>query len=529
MARLVLEDPNRPSRNWPLRPGINGIGRAPDNSVRLNFSNVSRHHAELLVLPTAPGARVILKDLGSSNGTFVNGEQVQLAELASGDHVHFGGLPCQFENERADPDRGDGASPACGTNSERSVIRLRDELTADRMRAKLDILLEIGRRLSGQYELDVLLQGALALLFEHIAIDRATILLRTNNGSLEPKALRVRDGLSPDAGFYSRQIAEAALTCDEPQLSVDAGLDSRFDGSHSIIAQSIHASLCVPLTGRDGPLGVLYVDNIRLSGAYSQEDADLLRAIGGQVGLALDNAALIEKVREETAHRGKLERFFPPAVARRLRDVDTLAVIETQVTALFCDISDYTELCSRLSPVEVIRMLNAWFDIMVEQIIFPLGGTLEKYIGDALLAVWGAPYSSDQDADLAVQAAVQMQQAVQHFNADWRRNAQRPINIHIGINTGPAAAGNIGSHRLLQYATVGDTTNLASRICAAAGPGEVLMSNETRACIPRDQWPLDTLPPTTIKGKDRPIVLYRLDWSRVTLPLVQSKQGTARE
>ena len=538
MPRLVLDEADGPPQSWPLEPGTNGVGRAVDNSVRINRDNISRHHAEILVLPTAPGTRVFLKDLGSSNGSFLNGAAVPLAELADGDLVQFGSTRCRFEAlvsetaRAADVCAGPaGAAPSSGSSycqgwadasmadePERSVIRVPAQLAPEPSQVKLHILLEIGRSLSALQDLDDLLQRALALLFEHMAVDRATILLRGPNDDLEARALHVREGLPRDTGFYSRQIAEAAFASGVPQLSADAAMDSRFDGSASIIAQRIHASLCVPLKGRDGTLGVLYVDNLSLTDVYTREDADLLLAIGCQIGLALDNAALLAKVRREAAYRGKLERFFPPAVSRRLRETDTLlSIIDTEVTALFCDISDYTGLCSRLPPARVIGMLNAWFEIMVEEIIFPLGGTLEKYIGDALLAVWGAPYRSAQDAELALQAAVRMQRAVARFNRTWCQDGQRPIAIHIGINTGPAAAGNIGSQRLVQYATVGDTTNLASRICSAAAAGEVLIADSTLARLPPGRWPLAALPPKRVKGKDAPVSLHRLDWAHARL------------
>lgn len=97
MPRMVLEEVDGPRQSWPLRPGSNGVGRAPDNSVRINRDNVSRHHAEVLLLPTEHGMRGFLKDLGSSNGSFINGQAVALAELADGDLLQFGSTRCRFE------------------------------------------------------------------------------------------------------------------------------------------------------------------------------------------------------------------------------------------------------------------------------------------------------------------------------------------------------------------------------------------------------------------------------------------------
>ena len=157
----------------------------------------------------------------------------------------------------------------------------------------------------------------------------------------------------------------------------------------------------------------------------------------------------------------------------------------------------------------------SYFRVMVEDIVFPHQGTLEKYIGDALLAIWGAPYRSRDDAERAVCAAVEMQRAVAGFNADWTGAGHEPIAIHIGLNTGPAAAGNIGSERMLQYAAIGDTTNMASRICGAAAAGEILISERTAQALPDGRFPLEALAPAHVKGKDEPLRLYRLHWQAV--------------
>ncbi|MGB5833985.1 MAG: adenylate/guanylate cyclase domain-containing protein, partial [Thiohalocapsa sp.] len=280
----------------------------------------------------------------------------------------------------------------------------------------------------------------------------------------------------------------------------------------SIIAQGIHASLCVPLIAREAVAGVLYVDNLSLSAVYSEEDAEFVSTIANQIAIALDNARLFEQMRQEAIYSSKLARFFPEPVGRRLREDDGLAVINTEVTALFCDISGFTELCAWLAPEQIIAMLNRYFQIMVEDIVFPHQGTLEKYIGDALLAIWGAPYRGADDADRAVSAAVAMQQAVGPFNVEWTAAGHDPITIHIGLSTGQVAAGNIGSERLVQYAAIGDTTNVASRICDLAAPGEVLLSAETVAALGDQLWPLVNLGPVSVKGKCKPLHLYRLDW-----------------
>jgi adenylate cyclase len=188
-----------------------------------------------------------------------------------------------------------------------------------------------------------------------------------------------------------------------------------------------------------------------------------------------------------------------------------LETIETEVTVLFSDISGFTALSSTLEPRQVVDLLNDYFPVMAE-IVFKYEGTLEKYIGDALMAVWGAPFSHPDDADRAVRAAVEMQRALAELNARWRAQGRPELQIHVGLNTGRVAAGNIGSEQYLQYATIGDATNVASRVCSAAADGEICMNSTTFERWRDRAWPTNPLPPVQVKGKREPLSLHRLDW-----------------
>jgi adenylate cyclase len=145
-------------------------------------------------------------------------------------------------------------------------------------------------------------------------------------------------------------------------------------------------------------------------------------------------------------------------------------------------------------------------------VVFRNGGTLEKYIGDALMAVWGAPFAGADDVDDAVRAAVEMQRGLVELNARWTEAGRPAIRIHVGINTGRVAAGNIGSDRYLQYATIGDATNVASRACGVAAPGQIVITEATRSRLRKNLWPLSPLPAVSVKGKDEPLRLHAVEW-----------------
>lgn len=219
----------------------------------------------------------------------------------------------------------------------------------------------------------------------------------------------------------------------------------------------------------------------------------------------------------EAVSSERLSRFFSSEIAARIATKPDLTVraAECHVTVLFSDITGFTSLASRMRPQQVVDLLNHYFPEMVE-IIFRHGGTLEKFVGDAVLAVWGAPVGRPDDTERAVVAALEMQAAVERLNGFNSLRGDPPIKIHIGIASGHAAAGYIGTDRYIQYAVIGDTTNVASRTCSAAGPGEILIDEPTRVGIASATFVIEPAPPIDAKGKDQPVPVHRV------LPLTQA-------
>ncbi len=530
----LIYDPETPNqRIHKLRFGTNTIGREWDNSIFVEHLSLSRYHAEI----TIGYNHSAITDLHSCNGTFVNEVPIERCELKNGDWIRCGNVIFQFVDQFARPQREVAqkkdsqisivkqVSPQPSRTAiqtlldqegtEGSIIRLQEQDAKQRTVDKLKILLEVSKELSTPEEPDKLLKKILDLLLEIMKVDRAAIIMVNEaTGHLECKAAKLQSGISADCQFYSRRIANFVRNSGEAILTTDACIDERFRGSDSILGQEIHASMCVPFKPREDVIGVLYVDNLSLSNVYADEDLEFLTALANQAAIAIDNSQLYKRMQEEAIIRDKLERFFPQSVSRKLREEGPFEIVETEVTALFADISDFTKISSTMEPHQVIEMLNEYFKVMVEDIVFPYEGTLEKYIGDALLAIWGAPYRKEDDAQRAVRAAIEMQWAVCRLNEEWAQRGKQPIQIHIGINTGKVAAGNIGSEKLIQYAAIGDTTNVTSRICGVAKAGEILISQSTFSQLKSWNFPLKKLDPVLVKGKEQPLQLYRLLWEQ---------------
>jgi adenylate cyclase len=244
--------------------------------------------------------------------------------------------------------------------------------------------------------------------------------------------------------------------------------------------------MCAPLLGSDDiAQGVLYVDNVTATQRFGDDDLDFLIAFSNIAAVAIENSRLSERVRRQTLVRSNFERFFAPALAARIAATPgtvRLGGEKRTVALLFSDIRDFTALAEAMRPDELARVLSEYYTAMVE-IVFRHGGALDKFIGDALLAQWGAPLGAPDDADRAMRAALDMQREMQTLNARWRQEGRQPLHIGIALNVGETFAGYIGSERRLEYTLIGDAVNTASRLCALAEGGEVLLTESVRAAL----------------------------------------------
>lgn len=540
MARLILKAGRDDEQVFDLHDGANTIGRTKNNDVYVLHKSMSREHARIVVA----GSKITVEDLGSKNGVFVDGERIKKRELGPSHLVKFGDLQFAFVVAGAKPPAVRAPTPVSsalpptttpsiiydstrdplrrslkqmltmsgggsGISPSKTALNLQAPTPTERNQEKLQILLKVSELLSSPAAIDEVLERILELAFEILDVDRGTVVM-CDDGAPVPRVHKVRPG-RPDDETFSTQIVAWVLDRGVAGLFADTRHDERIKADGSIIAQSIWSAMCTPLKVGDKLIGALYVDNVTRPNRFHQEDLEFLSAFANQAAIAVDNAALQNKLADEAVTRNNLMRFFPPtAIDSIVQSSDTLGARETEATAMFCDISGYTAMSSTMTPMEVIQLLNAYFPPMAE-IVFRHEGTLEKYIGDALLAVWGAPFSHDDDAARAVRASIDMQIAMRELTATKR--LPPGLAIHIGVNTGIVAAGNIGSEHYLQYATIGDATNVASRICGVATDGQIVIDSRTADGLAPGEFELTALEPARVKGKSEPLSLFRVEWS----------------
>jgi adenylate cyclase len=220
-----------------------------------------------------------------------------------------------------------------------------------------------------------------------------------------------------------------------------------------------------------------------------------------------------EMVKTEVA-RANYSRFLPEYVVRQiLENPDSFKLDGTNqtVTALFAYIRGFTRLSEHAPPEKVVRLLNSYFTAMTD-IVFAYGGTLDKYIGEGLMALFGAPVATPDDASMAVAAAVAMQRQMKVINEQLREEGLVEISIGIGMNTGVATVGSIGSERRSEYTAIGATINLAARLGQTAAPNEILVSEVTAIAATYTKCRFRPRPTITVKNRVQPVPIYEVEW-----------------
>lgn len=374
--------------------------------------------------------------------------------------------------------------------------------------------------IAGFENLDQCLSDVLDAALSVLQAERGFVMLRdAATDSLQVKVARDLDlGTPEDRG--SMGIAEQVAERGQPVLTTDAGAD--FSGRHSIIAQNIRSVLCVPLmldpAGEARTIGVLYLDTRGAAKVFTAEDQELLTAFGQLAAIAIENARLFRQLQEEERLRERMGRSLPRAVVHKLLDAGEEwgpGGDEQFVTVLDSDIRGFTSLSERLTPHETIDLLNYYFGEMT-QIVFAHEGTLDKFMGDGLMAIFGAPYQRDDDAARAVQCACEMVRRMSRINVELGKRGLPALRIGIGLNSGVAIAGNVGSERRMDYTVVGDTVNVACRLQKEARPdpesadlGVVLVSASTYDLV-KDHAEAVPIGDRKLKGKEAPQKVYRV-------------------
>jgi adenylate cyclase len=553
MARLIISSPDGKNGILELTKPLITIGRGNANDLVLNDSGISRFHAVIKLRDSS----ISIADRGSTNGVILNEQKIsQETELKNGDVAMIGRYTLRLEQvdeKELQVRRGQwpstlnqimqgrpehaplGRSPEPpASNSSSAVTDLASRVKKlERENYLLTVLYEAGKALNSKLAVEHICEQVVSLACLIEGVERGFVMLFDATGEVVRQSeVRYRDPESAENGpqiILSKSVLELIRKEKQPILIEDVRADERFSGSESLKISGLRSAMCAPLLGKERLFGILYVDNLEKASAFTQEELNVFALVAAQAGAAIDNAAAHEKIAEQSLQRSALERFLSPEVAEMVvanPDI-RLGGVNQEVAVMFADIRGFTPMSENLEPERVVEILNEYFT-RVTDVIFDNGGTLDKYIGDAVMAVYGAPISKGNDAKNAVNSAIQIQRLLIELNRDAAARNWPELRVGIGINTGTAVAGNIGSPKRLDYTVVGDTVNTAQRLMANAEAGQILISESTAATL-GGSYDLERLPELKVKGRSEAVPVFSVEWAEAAVATaVTRKRRPAR-
>jgi adenylate cyclase len=374
----------------------------------------------------------------------------------------------------------------------------------------LRLLSEISKTLVTMQPLEKVLARVVELVFETLPAERAFLLLRDAiDQPLSARIMRNRDGSVPAKVSISRTIVNTVMRDRVAMLAKDALYDTRLHASDSIQSMNVRSFMCAPLWNQNEVIGVLYCDNPR-SKKFITDDLEVFAALCNYAAVAIEQARLSLRLLDESKRRERLTRYHSPGVINRIMlegDADgAFMAQERDVSVMFCDIVGFTTMCQHAAPQAVADMLNDFFGRMGE-VIFEHDGTLDKFIGDCILAVFGAPFEQPDHATKAVAAALAMQRELAKANAE---NPDRPLHMRIAINSGRALTGDIGSPKRREFTVLGDVVNTASRIeSTVAKPDQIVISKDTLDRI-GNTFQIQPLGGVKLRGRDTELEVFEV-------------------
>lgn len=513
---LELTEQNR-TRKIPLDKSSILIGRAPDCDLVLPFSQISRHHARLF----REGEQYCIEDLKSANGTSVNGKAVESHLLKDRDEIRLGTVQLAFHNPIAerihlsDEYQADAhmtiAVPIAKMAHPGRLVK------SDRPRdpgEMIQVIFDATKTLIGFNDMDGVLSGVMELVFEYLKADRGFLMLyHGEEDQLVPYVVKQRKEPSKQAGSinFSRTIVNKVFKEGVSILTANAMQDSRFGSQESIMIQQIRSCMCVPLWDEKKIIGIIYVDCMIFENYFQERDLDLLATIAIISAIAIERSRLNQEIERERRNREKLQRYHSPAVVNRIigsGGENLMRTEEKEITVLFADLVGFTTVAENLEPAEVARILNTFFSAETD-VIFQNEGTLDKYIGDAVMAVFGVPFPQADHATRAVKTAIEMFQALDDLNLSGA--LPFTLAMRIAINSGKVVAGDIGSEKRMDYTVLGSTVNIASRIeSGIAQAGEIVIGEKTKAMI-GDTFRTSDLGVIPLRGLSTPMNLFRVE------------------
>jgi adenylate cyclase len=465
------------------------VGRIANSQNTLDLrpdDRVSRQHARI----SLRNGTFWIEDLGSRNGTRLNGDTIDApAAFGPGDVVEIGATILRVyeatpsEDKATTPVRPDIAealsddttgivtSTMVATHSFSDLlvppqVTSEDSLVA--MRRQLQMFYKLGEILGVIASIETMTDAVIEHLSEAVPRARSVGVVFVDGDAVRLVSHRSK-GKDPSV---SHSLVRRAVDNDEGFIWRADEAEGQ-DMSMSIARLDLKSAIYAPLSWNEQTLGVIYLSNSIVEEAFTEDDLRMVMALASQTAMFITTHRLQAALKQEEVMRANFQRQFSPRVSELLMQQGAGLQLGGEqidpVTILMSDVRGFTAHTQKMAPAHVIQVLNEMFDLLIP-IVFDYDGTVDKFVGDAILAVFGSPEQDDNQCEKAVRAALDMQRAMAEYGHEWQ--------IGIGIHTGPVVLGFIGAAEQIEYTVVGDTVNKASRYVDGAPPGQVLISKE---------------------------------------------------
>ena len=446
------------------------LGRSDDCEVSIVAASVSRVHAQIL----RDEQGWIITDLNSRNGVFVNRRKIHEARLHDNDKISLGLVELLFNVVQAPADmhvefRDSTERPEISQSIE--VDDFREQLIAKTTEGKLTenktmvapeglikkrlapdtswaipLFSRAAEALISAVTLDEMFKTVVELVFDNLPAERGCVFqYDESTGQKTLKVMRRKSNEQETKFDISTTVIRQAIERKSSILVVDPFNDQRFSLGDSILLHRIRSVMCAPLIHDNQVIGVIYLDTQSLDEGmrFNSQHLQALTTLALLSAVAVQQGQLRERIQHEQSIRQRLERYSAPSVVDRIVRASaadpsgSMISEEREVSVLFLDIVRFTTLSESLSPLEVTQLLNGVFEQLTD-CVFEQEGTLDKFTGDGLMAIFGAPLEQSDHALRAVKAAIRMQQRLCETNI--KEDAHR-LQVRIGINSGPVLAG----------------------------------------------------------------------------------------
>jgi adenylate cyclase len=376
------------------------------------------------------------------------------------------------------------------------------------------LLYEIARDLSSSLDLDVVLRKVMDRVISLMKAARGFIVLVDPDTNVMSVQISAGEADEEKARQFlgSKTVIERVVRSGEAVVSTDASLDDRFKGQQSVIMQNLRSIIAVPLVVKGKVIGAVYVDSPFRAAIFEEQDKEFMQAISDLAAIAIDNARQYERsefLRQVfEAHVNKQVTDY--VLTRSGRTLTFIPGERREVTMLNSDIAGFSTLTQSMDAEELVQFLNDYFQRMI-RVVLEHGGNIDKFQGDGMLVVFGAPNPMHDHAERALNAALAMVREIEGFNRELVDSGRAAIAVGMGLDTGEVVAGHVGSGDRMEFTLIGVPVNNSAYL-SKVRPARVLMSETTRARMP-EGFQVTHHEPMLLKGAGGPQPIYELEIS----------------